>query len=119
MAEAAPEYTGHRMVRDLARVRIQTTLIPDSNVFAMMSRMTKARPRSCCQLGSSGGSAVRVCIDACTCTVYKAPGSSELAALSCVRVVVASHTCLSVRSNGPCKRQHVSVHALLASALRR
>ncbi|KAK9845311.1 hypothetical protein WJX81_003121 [Elliptochloris bilobata] len=41
VAEAAPEYGGHRMARDLARAGIQTTLIPDSNVFAMMSRMSK------------------------------------------------------------------------------
>ena len=42
------------MARDLARVGIQTTLIPDSNVFAMMSRMTKVRIRPCSHFGVSG-----------------------------------------------------------------
>eukprot|EP00878_Enallax_costatus_P004879 GHUV01005133.1.p1 GENE.GHUV01005133.1~~GHUV01005133.1.p1 ORF type:complete len:431 (+),score=110.28 GHUV01005133.1:264-1556(+) len=41
VAEAAPRYDGHRMARQLAESKIQTTLIADSAVFAMMARANK------------------------------------------------------------------------------
>lgn len=42
MAEAAPRYDGHKMARKLADAGVQTTLIADSAVFAMMARVNKA-----------------------------------------------------------------------------
>lgn len=41
MAEAAPRYDGHKMARKLADAGVQTTLIADSAVFAMMARVNK------------------------------------------------------------------------------
>ncbi|GBF88924.1 translation initiation factor eIF-2B subunit beta [Raphidocelis subcapitata] len=41
VAEAAPRYDGHRMARALAAAGVQTTLIADSAVFAMMARVNK------------------------------------------------------------------------------
>lgn len=46
VAEAAPRYDGHRMARKLADAGVQTTLIADSAVFAMMARVNKARGRA-------------------------------------------------------------------------
>lgn len=45
VAEAAPRYDGHTMARQLADAKVQTTLIADSAVFAMMARANKVRPR--------------------------------------------------------------------------
>ena len=41
VAEAAPRYDGHTMAKQLADMGIQTTLIADSAVFAMMARANK------------------------------------------------------------------------------
>jgi methylthioribose-1-phosphate isomerase len=41
VAEAAPRFDGHRMARQLADATVQTTLIADSAVFAMMARANK------------------------------------------------------------------------------
>ncbi|EFA12261.1 translation initiation factor eIF2B subunit beta [Tribolium castaneum] len=41
VVEAAPLYRGHKMAASLANSNIQTTVIPDSGVFAMMSRVNK------------------------------------------------------------------------------
>lgn len=41
VAEAAPRYDGHAMARQLADAGVQTTLIADSAVFAMMARANK------------------------------------------------------------------------------
>ncbi|XP_050509581.1 translation initiation factor eIF-2B subunit beta [Diabrotica virgifera virgifera] len=41
VVEAAPFYDGHIMATRLAKSNIQTTVIPDSAVFAMMSRVNK------------------------------------------------------------------------------
>ncbi|KAF8063033.1 eif2b2 [Scenedesmus sp. PABB004] len=41
VAEAAPRYGGHAMARRLADAKVQTTLIADSAVFAMMARANK------------------------------------------------------------------------------
>lgn len=41
VAEAAPSYNGHRMAADLAYGGIKTTLIPDTAICAMMSRVNK------------------------------------------------------------------------------
>ncbi|XP_018332495.1 translation initiation factor eIF-2B subunit beta isoform X2 [Agrilus planipennis] len=41
VVEAAPNYKGHLMASNLAKCNIQTTIIPDSAVFAMMSRVNK------------------------------------------------------------------------------
>ena len=41
VAECAPNYQGQMLARSLAAAKIQTTLIPDSAVFAVMSRVNK------------------------------------------------------------------------------
>lgn len=41
VAECAPYYHGQRLAKNLASARIQTTLIPDSAIFAVMSRVNK------------------------------------------------------------------------------
>ena len=41
VAEAAPSYKGHQMAQALTQNDIRTTLLPDSNVFAVMSRVNK------------------------------------------------------------------------------
>ena len=113
VAEGAPEYTGHCMARDLARVGVQTTLIPDSNVFAMMSRMTKARPRPCCQVGGRGAGIVHVCTDACTHAGCRAPGSSAVGL--CGRYGRSAQASVCQDLTAPCVQVYVSAHALLAN----
>jgi len=39
VAEGAPSYQGHKLAANLAKEKIQTTLIPDSAIFAMMARV--------------------------------------------------------------------------------
>jgi len=39
VAEGAPSYHGHKLAANLAKEKIQTTLIPDSAIFAMMARV--------------------------------------------------------------------------------
>jgi translation initiation factor 2B subunit (eIF-2B alpha/beta/delta family) len=39
--EAAPGYDGHAMASQLSQAKVQTTLIADSAVFAMMARVNK------------------------------------------------------------------------------
>jgi len=41
VAEAAPNYQGQRLAASLAKSKIETTLITDSAIFAMMSRVNK------------------------------------------------------------------------------
>lgn len=41
VAEAAPDFTGQRMAKELAALGIETILIPDSAVFALMARVNK------------------------------------------------------------------------------
>ena len=41
VAECSPYYHGQKLATSLAASKIQTTLIPDSAVFAMMSRVNK------------------------------------------------------------------------------
>lgn len=41
VAEAAPGYDGHAMASQLSQAKVQTTLIADSAVFAMMARVNK------------------------------------------------------------------------------
>lgn len=41
VAEAAPEFSGHQMSTNLAKSKIATTVITDSAIFAMMSRVNK------------------------------------------------------------------------------
>ncbi|KAF5286910.1 hypothetical protein FQA39_LY00443 [Lamprigera yunnana] len=41
VVEAAPLYHGHNMAANLSRSKIKTTVIPDSAVFAVMSRVNK------------------------------------------------------------------------------
>lgn len=52
VAEAAPGYDGHAMASQLSQAKVQTTLIADSAVFAMMARVNKV----CC---SSTGQSVQ------------------------------------------------------------
>jgi translation initiation factor eIF-2B subunit beta len=47
VAEAAPRFDGHTMARQLADAKVQTTLIADSAVFAMMARANKVRRLQC------------------------------------------------------------------------
>lgn len=59
VAEAAPGYDGHAMASQLSQAKVQTTLIADSAVFAMMARVNKVRyePRHCgdFEWGAGGG----------------------------------------------------------------
>jgi len=41
VAENAPSYSGHLLAANLATVKISTTVIPDSAVFALMARVNK------------------------------------------------------------------------------
>ncbi|KNE58307.1 hypothetical protein AMAG_05115 [Allomyces macrogynus ATCC 38327] len=41
VVESAPVYSGHQLARKLAAAGIETTVIPDSAVFAVMSRVNK------------------------------------------------------------------------------
>ncbi|CAE7089771.1 unnamed protein product, partial [Rhizoctonia solani] len=41
VAETAPSYTGHQLASSLSQHGISTFLVPDSAIFAMMSRVTK------------------------------------------------------------------------------
>lgn len=41
VAECAPECRGHQLAVNLAKAKIETTVIPDSAIFAMMSRVNK------------------------------------------------------------------------------
>ena len=41
VAECSPYYHGQKLATSLAASKIQTTLIPDSAVFAVMSRVNK------------------------------------------------------------------------------
>lgn len=41
VAEAGPGYDGHAMASQLSQAKVQTTLIADSAVFAMMARVNK------------------------------------------------------------------------------
>ncbi|QRV85832.1 translation initiation factor eIF-2B beta subunit [Ceratobasidium sp. AG-Ba] len=41
VAETAPSYTGHQMATALSEHNISTFLVPDSAIFALMSRVTK------------------------------------------------------------------------------
>jgi len=41
VAEAAPDFSGHQMATNLAKAKINTTVITDSAIFAMMARVNK------------------------------------------------------------------------------
>ena len=41
VAEAAPFYSGHKLAKSLAQANIQTTVVTDSAIFAVMSRVNK------------------------------------------------------------------------------
>ena len=41
VAETAPSYSGHDMARSLSNAGISTFLVPDSSIFAIMSRVNK------------------------------------------------------------------------------
>ena len=47
VAEGAPVYKGPGMAVELAQAGIQTTLIPDCAVFAMMARVNKVPAEPC------------------------------------------------------------------------
>ncbi len=50
VAEGAPRYNGHLMARKLAEAGIQTTVIADASVFAMMARANKVAAAPCALL---------------------------------------------------------------------
>lgn len=41
VAQSDPTHSGHDMIEKLKDKKIQATLIPDSNIFAIMSRVNK------------------------------------------------------------------------------
>ena len=41
VAESAPDFSGHQMATNLAKAKINTTVITDSAIFAMMARVNK------------------------------------------------------------------------------
>ena len=41
VCETAPKFTGHQTAKELAQQGIKTSLVPDSAVFAVMSRVDK------------------------------------------------------------------------------
>lgn len=43
VAESAPSYQGQQLAHNLATTGIETTLITDSAIFAIMSRVNKVR----------------------------------------------------------------------------
>lgn len=43
VAESAPSYQGQQLAHNLAMTGIETTLITDSAIFAIMSRVNKVR----------------------------------------------------------------------------
>ena len=58
VAESAPSYQGQELATKLAREGIETTVITDSAVFAIMSRVNKVCVHVCvcvCARGGGGG----------------------------------------------------------------
>ena len=47
VAECGPYYQGQAMAASLAKAKIQTTVITDSAIFAIMSRVNKVRNVNC------------------------------------------------------------------------
>ena len=41
VVEAAPSYDGHKMANELSKLKINTILIPDSAIFAIMPKVNK------------------------------------------------------------------------------
>ncbi|XP_055620009.1 translation initiation factor eIF-2B subunit beta [Toxorhynchites rutilus septentrionalis] len=58
VAECAPACKGHQLAVNLGKAKIQTTLIPDSAIFAMMSRVNKVIIGTHCVLANGGLRAV-------------------------------------------------------------
>lgn len=54
VAECAPACKGHQLAVNLGKAKIQTTLIPDSAIFAMMSRVNKVIIGTHCVLANGG-----------------------------------------------------------------
>lgn len=54
VAECAPACRGHQLAANLAKARIETTVIPDSAIFAMMSRVNKVIIGTHCVLANGG-----------------------------------------------------------------
>ena len=59
VAESAPSYQGQELATKLAKEGIETTLITDSAVFAIMSRVNKVNSDVCV--------CVYVCVCVCVC----------------------------------------------------
>lgn len=58
VAECAPVCKGHQLATNLGKAKIQTTVIPDSAIFAMMSRVNKVIIGTQCVLANGGLRAV-------------------------------------------------------------
>lgn len=58
VAECAPVCKGHQLAVSLGKAKIQTTVIPDSAIFAMMSRVNKVIIGTQCVLADGGLRAV-------------------------------------------------------------
>uniref|UniRef100_U5ES47 Translation initiation factor eIF2B subunit beta n=1 Tax=Corethrella appendiculata TaxID=1370023 RepID=U5ES47_9DIPT len=54
VAECAPGCKGQQLAASLAKFKIETTLIPDSSIFAMMSRVNKVIIGTHCVLANGG-----------------------------------------------------------------
>lgn len=54
VAECAPACRGHQLAANLAKAKIETTVIPDSAIFAMMSRVNKVIIGTHCVLANGG-----------------------------------------------------------------
>ena len=58
VAECAPACKGQKLARILAQAKIETTVIPDSSIFALMSRVNKVIIGTHCVLANGGLRAV-------------------------------------------------------------
>lgn len=101
VAEGAPKFDGHLMAKKLSDAGIQTTLIPDSAVFAMMARAHKVRaawgatpthltPASQPLNGLADGTCLPCCCDAQYRTL-SSPRASAASAASQVLPTAGGH----------------------------
>jgi len=71
VAEGSPVYKGPGMAVELAQAGIETTLIPDCAVFAMMARVNKVPPELCMHMRSYDHSLVHGILPLLSEIIYK------------------------------------------------
>ena len=81
IAESAPSYQGQELATKLAKEGIETTLITDSAVFAIMSRVNKVRERE----------RERECVSVCTCHLLNSTTNN----LHNHQVIIGTHTVMA------------------------